>query len=401
MRTIAFWLSVILIFIIPWEGIRIGAIGSVARVAGFGVAAFWIITVIATGKIRQPHPFHLVVALFLLWNVSSLLWSIEEALTIRRLRTYAQLAIMMWLIWDLYTTSDRLRIGMQAYVLGAYVSVFSTINNYLVGTTTGRGDIRYAGFAFNENVVALIMTLAVPMAWYLAFSTVGNSKTERFLKVINFAYLAPAIFAILLTASRTPLFAMIPAFLFILGSFPRIKPITRVVVAVLLVGALYVLQPLIPQSSVERLSTAGSEVSEGTLGGRVETWNQGIDVFLENPILGIGAGAFRRSIEREKVAHSTYVSVLTETGLVGFILFAVMLIMTVRQTRMLPTEWEARVWLTIFLVWAIGVSTMTWEVRKPTWLILSLITAGVGQMSYLAETRMGFKPLSPNLPISQ
>src|SRR5690606_26552743 len=112
----------------------------------------------------------------------------------------------------------------------------------------------------------------------------------------------------------------------------------------ILVGALLVLQPLIPQSSVNRLSGATTEVSEGTLGGRVNTWNEGIAVFLENPILGIGSGAFRESIERGKVAHSTYISILTETGFIGFLLFIFMLIMTARQIKLMPTKWGFTVW---------------------------------------------------------
>lgn len=392
MRKIAFWLSVILIFTIPWEGVTVGAIGSVARAVGLIVSAFWFVTVLATGKIRQPHPFHLFVLLFLLWNVSSLLWTIDRGLTIKRVKSYAQLAVMMWLIWDLYISPNRVKIAMQAYVLGAYVSVISTISKYLAGVSTGRNDIRYAGFGFNENVVALVMTLGLPLAWALVLSS-GSSQKDRLLKIINFAYIAPAVFAILLTASRTSLLAMIPISIFILGSFSTIKLVPRLLSAVMLVGALLVLQPLIPQSSVNRLSGATTEVSEGTLGGRVNTWNEGIAVFLENPILGIGSGAFRESIERGKVAHSTYISILTETGFIGFLLFIFMLIMTARQIKLMPTKWGFSVWLTFFLVWAMGVSTMTWETRKPTWLMFSLITASVSPLSQLIESKPDLRSL--------
>ncbi len=40
---------------------------------------------------------------------------------------------------------------------------------------------------------------------------------------------------------------------------------------------------------------------------------------------------------------------------------------------------ERALWITMLMVWAAGVSTLTWEHRKPTWLIFALImTAWAG-----------------------
>ncbi len=50
MRTVAYWLSLILIFVIPWENvIVIEGLGTVSRVTGLLVAAFCVATVVITG----------------------------------------------------------------------------------------------------------------------------------------------------------------------------------------------------------------------------------------------------------------------------------------------------------------------------------------------------------------
>jgi hypothetical protein len=36
-------------------------------------------------------------------------------------------------------------------------------------------------------------------------------------------------------------------------------------------------------------------------------------------------------------------------------------------------KWDSRFWLTILIVWALGISAISWEHTKPTWLFLSLI----------------------------
>jgi hypothetical protein len=41
---------------------------------------------------------------------------------------------------------------------------------------------------------------------------------------------------------------------------------------------------------------------------------------------------------------------------------------------------ERAVWLSVMLTWTLGVMTLTWEHRKPTWVIFSLIAAQAGTL---------------------
>ena len=186
MRRVAFWLSLVLIFMIPWENsITVGSLGTLARVTGILAAAVWVGAVLVTGRFRKPHLFHMVVYLFVLWNVVSVFWSFGVQETVQRIKTYFQLVVLIWIIWDLYTTPEALKAGLQAYVLGACVAIGSTVGNYLAGNAFYDYALRrYTGAGLNANDLALILALGLPTAWHLAVSEV-NEKASPVLKLVK------------------------------------------------------------------------------------------------------------------------------------------------------------------------------------------------------------------------
>jgi len=388
MHHIAFWLSLILIFMIPWEnGVTIENLGTLTRAIGLFAVGFWVFSVLTTGRLRKPHAFHLAVWVFVIWNIVSFFWTFGLDETMQRIVTYAQLFGMTWLLWDLYTTPATLRAGLQAYILGAFVSIGSTLFNYLTGQEAyAYSGGRYTGSNLNAVDLALILALGIPVAWHLAAPADDGTKSYG-LRLINYAYIPGALFAIMLTASRMALLAIIPAFLFILGTVARLKLSSRVLIFGALTGALFALQPYIPQSSITRLSSTGISITLGDIGGRADIWRTGIAVFSEHPLWGVGSGAFRTVVQFNSVAHNTYLSVLAELGIAGFALFLIILAIAVyhaiRQAR-----WDSGFWLTVLMVWAVGVFALTWEQRKPTWLFLTLVVVSAGLSSQRDESTL-------------
>ena len=376
MRRIAFWLSLLLIFLIPWENmITTGSSATTgARLVGLLLAAFWVGTVVFTGRFREPHVFHVAIYLFVMWNVVSAFWSVDISLTMVRLQTYVQLAVMILILWDLYSTSAALNAGLQAYILGAYVAVASTVANYVADTDAG--TVRYAATGFNVNDLGVILALGIPVAWYLTFSET-NTKSGYVLKLLNYAYLPAAALAILLTASRGAFIAALPAFLFVISSITRLSVTQRVLVIGALVMVLLALPSFVPQSSFERLATLRNSTGLSALGSRVDIWSQGIAVFSEHPLLGVGSGAFRTSIELGTSPHNFVVSLLVEVGIIGFGLFAIILVMAVYHAGYQP-KLRSRLWLTVLMIWVLGASSHNWEDKKQTWLFLSLVYVGAG-----------------------
>ena len=375
MRKIVYLCSLLVIFVIPWEEvITISGIGSVTRILGVLLTAIWMGSILHSGQIRKIRPLHLVILAFILWNFVSLLWTSDLEDSTSRLITFVQLGILIWIIWDIYTTPTLVRAGMQAYVLGAWVSVYSTLSNYLAGNLAHAGSkwTRYSGFGFNANGLAIVLAIGLPIAWYLVTSETRRTQLFSILRIVNAAYVPFAMFAILLTASRGGLLATLPFLFYFFSTLTRIKLTQRILLSFGLMGVLYFVQPLIPQASLDRLSTTSSEITDGDLNGRRTIWEEGLEVFATSPIGGVGTGTFQNHVANGKVAHNAYISVLVELGIVGFSLFILIFLLSVYHTRYLPRS-EAALWITVVLIWAVGVTALSWEYKKYTWLIVSYI----------------------------
>ncbi len=395
MRRIAFWLSLVLIFSIPCEAaVEYPVLGSASRIVGIALATFWMGTVVVTGRFRKLTPFHVVVLAFICWNALSIFWSANADRTLGHLVTWVQLFLMIFILWDLYTTRETIIAGLQMYVLGCYVALGSTIINFLIGNTFYYE--RYSAAGTSPDDLGAILAIGIPMAWYLANSK-SNSKFAYVLQAVNYAYIPAALMGISLSATRLALVAAIPGIVFGLASLTQVKLLARITIFLFLVIAAYYLVPLIPQESFQRLGTTGSEISSGDFNGRVELWRQGIAAFEESPLLGVGSNMYRSVNVEHKVAHNSFISVLVELGLVGFILFGIILATAIRQVFGQPT-WDTRLWLAVLAGWVVAASTLTWEYRKPTWLFLSLIVANAALFRRDDEV---MEPVQKNTPEAQ
>jgi len=409
MRTVTYWLSLLVIFMIPWETlVVIPGFGSVSRFLGIFVGAFWLFTVLVTGKFRKIAPIHVFIFLFILWNALSVLWSIDPDETLTRLLTYVQMAVFSLIIWDLYSTPSAIRAGLQAYVLGLTVVIASTINNFLASSQTDYVLYgRYSASGSNANTTGILLAMGLPLAWYLA-STAGDKKVERVLRLVNYAYIPMITFTMILTGTRFAIIMSLPAFIFGLGTLTRLKPGYRILIFILLAMALFSLGSKIPQASIQRLGTIDEEIQGGDLNDRTELWRLGLDFWLEHPILGIGSAGFDPAVEpiygRPRALHNSFIAIAAELGIVGIVLFAIILVIAILQAWRHPTKWETWFWLTVLAAWCIGNLALTWVYSKPTWLLLSLLFASaslVRQYSPFwpdAELRKGNETTIPQAP---
>lgn len=369
MRNIAYLLSLVLVFTIPWENaIHFEEFGTLSRVIGLLTASAWLVSVLHARQFRKLNFIHVFMFSFLFWNIVSIFWTAGYDETVQRIKTYAQMIILVWIFWDLYTKEDDLKAALVAYIFGAYVSIGSTVYIYL---TSQNSSSRYAGAGINAVELALILALGMPIAWHLAV-TAGSSLKDRIFRILHYTYIPASLFATILTASRMAVIAVVPALLYIVGTSYRLKPLYRLLIFLILGGALLFLLPYIPQSAIERLATIDDSIEALDFGGRMTLWRASFRIYSEHPVLGIGSGALHRSSELGGAAHNTFLSVLAELGIIGFILFAGILANVVYQA-LAQKKALSRLWLTILMIWVIGVSTLTWEIAKSTWLFFSLI----------------------------
>ena len=406
MRRITFAFSLVFIFLVPWEGMVRWPLGTIARSWGLVVGMAWLMTVILRGRFRKLSPFHILLCLFVLWNAASVIWSANPNRSVAQLRTWVQTLVLVFILWDLYTTRRAVLSGLQAYVLGAYVAIGSAIYNYFTGNVFYTNYQRFSPGDTNPDGFGFILALGIPVAWYLAGSK-GTGRTGRLLKLVNYAYMPAAFFGLALSGTRTALIASVVGMAFGLASLTRLRLWARIALFMILASGILILLPYVQSlESFQRLGTTSTELTQGDLNERTIIWREGLASFVEHPIVGVGSNMYRSVNHLGKVAHNSYLSVLVELGLIGFFLFGVILAIAFNQAWSHQTKWDKSFWLTILLVWAIGSSTLTWEHRKTTWLFLSFIIASASlvrqQVRLAAPEHLNQNELQPisNTPVS-
>jgi O-antigen ligase len=383
-----------LAFTISWEdAVTISNFGTSARLIGMLAGGLGVLAIIETGRVRHPAPGHILMALFVMLAAASYVWSLYPEGTLTQAVTYIQLLMMVWLIWELASRGREQMRLMQAYVLGTFVSGIDTVYLFL----SHRESVyqRYAGARLNANDLGLMMALSIPVSYSLLIQSKGK---------IAWVYRLQLVLAgttILLTASRGAALASVVALAIVPLTHARLT--TRQRIGVLLTVSLLICGVLlfIPSTSWERLSTIPEELLQGTLTGRTVIWTAGWELFREHPILGVGANAFRLTVSRilaepiradesgipqAPAAHNTFLSVLVEQGVIGFALFCALLSVLALSLRGLPL-FQQKLWIILLGVWVVGVSGLTWEMRKPTWFFFGLLMAQSGTVAQKRQTQ--------------
>jgi len=309
-----------------------------------------------------------------LWCGASILWSLDPEQSLAQTETYVQLVLLAVIVWDLYEKPAHVNAALQAYVLGCWVCVAKLLEVFL----TGDVQRRFSVGLFNENTLGFTLSLGLPVAWYLAIIVGREGEGFRgrlapLLRLSNLAFIPAALFGISLTASRSSMACGLLSLGYMVLSIGGARRGARI----LLFGGAAALAiygvSFIPRDSVERLEDTTVELSDGDWNGRLPTWNEALRMVAERPFVGVGVSAFHAgAVETGAAPHNLVLSILAELGLVGFLIFAGILLgcgtLALRQPR--PQAWF---WLTMLASWLLNALVHNFEDKKMSWLLFGLI----------------------------
>jgi O-Antigen ligase len=392
----AVWLFV---FVLPWENVIVlPGLGTISKLMGMVALGLAMLAAVVSGRLRRWRLFHVSAALFVIWAGWGLYWgklrSIGDIdLVTDKFRTYVQLFLVLWMMWELSTTVRRQRGLFLAYVLGCYIAAINTIMVYRTEVGIVR---RFAAQGFDPNDLAMTVALGIPMAWYLSLTV-----ERRALQWVARLYLPLAIIVLGLTGSRGGMVAGIVALSVIPLTMVRLTP-RRMAAGIVMIAASGVLAvAYVPQTALERLASTGQQVEEGNLNGRMRIWKAGLQALEEKPLLGHGTGAYNLAalpyLGYRRPAHNSYLSVMVEQGLLGFFLYMTMFFSVYAALRRLPLV-ERRFGLVLLATLLIAMLPLSWEDRKPVWFILAALL-GLAE-AILAARRTAAQPMArPRPPI--
>jgi O-antigen ligase len=365
----------LLAFAIPLENVVIPGVGLVGALAGMIAAGVGLLAIVERGTVRPLGAGHILMSLFVLWATASYLWSADPEGTLVQMAMYGRLLLMVWLVWQFCGDARQQQCLLQGFVLGAAVAGLDTVYQFVRQNEVAYQ--RYAGAGADPNDLGLVMALSVPMSYWFFL------QTRRRVRWLYIAHLLLAGVTILLTASRGAMLALIVALSIVPATAALLtrRELRIVSVGALLMGAAALI--VVPESAGRRLSTIPDELMGGELSGRASIWVAGVEMFRDHPFVGVGAGAYLHSVRSNvavpNVAHNTFLSVVAELGIIGLCIFCALLGLLVLSVQELP--WHSRrMWLVCLAVWGVGVSSLTWEMRKPTWWLFGMVAAHHGTL---------------------
>jgi O-antigen ligase len=262
---------------------------------------------------------------------------------------------MAYLIWKPIVLYFVIYLGIVGFVdsftkVETFIQIWLVINlvGALVGLKNG-GRIPNSGFMGDENDFALVMNMATAFGYFM-FLGADSLKRKLFYMTATGVFIAANV----VSFSRGGLVGLL-----FVGFYCWYKASKRLLFAVVIAGVAGVLYFSAPSAYWDRVWSIKDEVRNikeqnisGTGEGRWYAWEIGLRMFAEHPIIGVGQGNYNvLSHEYQKpeellsrrpmwgrAAHSLYLTIIQELGLVGSGLFFCMLYFAWRGLKRLRRE---------------------------------------------------------------
>jgi putative inorganic carbon (HCO3(-)) transporter len=304
---------------------------SLVKLAGAVLLCSWVLHTLVPGGARflfRSHPVLALGATLLpVWALVSTLWAGDVALASREAGRYALVVVLVLIVFSAVREAKHVRWILWAYLVGAAVTVLVGLLYAPPPELAESFTSRLSGGISDPNELAATL---IPAFAFSAFAVCATTGAMRWLAGACTGLFSIALF---MTGSRGGLIGLAVVMLagLLLAGRAR-RQFAALASIVVLVGLAYYTFAAPPEvrARIESFGTSG-----GT--GRADIWLIGTRMARDHPLLGVGAGNFRLVepryfsetlnlpnsafvVDGPPVAHNTYLEVLTELGIVGFLI---------------------------------------------------------------------------------
>ena len=305
----------------------------------YGVQCLFIVVMINYFIKNKVNTTYSIVSLFfLLWTILSFLWADSESNAYKFGREVSQILIITVLLSFYCNNVQKIKkvleyIAIATAIMVIYLIICTPVNewidiyNYTENVADDEGRLGRT-IGLHPNQMGILCAISC-LVWFYIWKT----KKNKFSILWIFLFLI----LILFTKSRT---AMLSTFSFLFLYWILEKPnaksiICKILVSVFLIFLMFLMILKIPvlynligfrfegMLGIFRSSTV---VDASTL-GREKLIKTGLDIIQDYTILGVGAGNYANEaynnygIWREVYAHSNFIEIFADLGLIGFVIY--------------------------------------------------------------------------------
>lgn len=367
-RKLALICLLMLIFAVPTDGLWSIAGLALVKVAGLLLFGMVALLLISGDGLRGSPWFFIAVTAYICWMLFSYLWTwmpinYETSLAInsqQSIKGHLYLFMLVLLAFQVIRTEQDFNLALAAYLLGAMGLIYFLVRGYDPTSTTIRHEIK----GFDANETSLQLALGLPMAWYLLLIT-----KSWLLRSLSLIYIPLALYGIFITGSRTGFIAALLGFVGVLPWLWRARFVWKLLVLSFFIIAVIGITSLVPEKTLDRLFSSGTELSQGTLSSRSITWSRAWLEINEAPIFGNGLSSFRRVINKYNIdytAHNSYISIMVEQGIIGLLFYLAVILAVLLQGWRVPAEQRLLI-ISLLLIAVAGQFTLTLNEKMFIW----------------------------------
>lgn len=304
----------------------VSPIESIALFEGFSIAKLSALVVLigwATQgfKIRYSQMINnfLVLALY---ATMSIIWSIDSENTTNQVFLFLWPSIIVAIAMNrsIRSTCD-IKLYLKAYVIGCLIATVTTFmfRDQTLVAAEYAGQERLTAFGQDQNTLAYLLCVGVTICL-----DCFRKSHNAILKYTCIAITVAFVVIILSTGSRTGLLLSVCVLCMYFFASGSLKNFVLMILLVVLLSP--VIYDYIPQSIWDRFSETSDLMESGNFSGRGDIWESGLKALSkENFIFGVGYSNFSTMLRNhfgwQMASHNTYLSYVSDLGVVGFLLF--------------------------------------------------------------------------------
>ncbi|HTB70443.1 MAG TPA: O-antigen ligase family protein [Solirubrobacteraceae bacterium] len=327
---------------------------SPAKAVGLLIAIAWIARFTTSGSAQRDFfarhsMLTWVLISFFAWAGLTLLWARSPSASFTALTRYAPNILLIPIGYTAVRSRRDLKLVLGAIVLGAIVAAGYGVVSPPSSTAIEEG-YRASGTVGDPNQLAAYLLIGLTLGAGLLIGR-RNGIGVRTLAAIGIPLCVAGIFMSLSRGGLIALAATLLAATVFAGRW-RVPAIAALLVVVL--GGLLYFTQIASLPARERVTTSNGG------SGRSDIWKLGLRMVRAHPVTGVGVGNFpivspdyalqpgvlaRADLifsTAPKITHNTYLEIMSETGVTGFLLFMAILCACLWCALRAARTWAAR-----------------------------------------------------------